>query len=172
MSALTRFLEGNIRQIAGLGYEAQRQERPLIDFISQRLANFGKAHKLIWQAAVDRIDEEDSAVEVRNKFYRWVEEISDQLDNQWGTNLEDCPPDFRQLQSDLMEVQLGVDLSRFVHQYLVEQVVIKPEDVGGAKPRGEGFEERRVYFRWLSWNWIISDANLRTENSRKNLNLQ
>ena len=167
MSALTRFLEGNIRQIAGLGYEAQRQERPLIDFISQRLANFGKAHKLIWQVVIDRIDDGDSAAEVKAKFYRWVEEVSDQLDNQWGTNLEDCPPDFCQLQADLRGTQLGVDLSQFVCRYLVEQTVVKPEDVGGAKPRGEGFQERHVYFRWLSWNWIISDTSLRTEIQEK-----
>lgn len=167
MSALTRFLEGNIRQIVGLGYEAQRQERPLIDFISQRLANFGKTHRLIWQAVVDRIDEGDSAEEVKSKLYRWVEEISDQLDAQWGTELEDCPPDFRQLYSDLMETQLGIDLSKCVHQYLVEQIVVKPEDVGGAKPRGGRFEERRFYFRWLSWNWIISDTDLRTEIQEK-----
>ena len=43
MSTLTRFLEGNIRQIAGLGYEAQRQKKPLVGFISKRLNNFGKA---------------------------------------------------------------------------------------------------------------------------------
>ena len=167
MSTLTRFLEGNIRQIAGLGYEAQRQKKPLVGFISKRLNNFGKAHRLVWQAVVDRIDEGDSAAEVKAKLYRWVEEVSDQLDNQWGTNLEDCPPDFRQLQSDLKGAQLGVDLSRFASRYLVEQIVIKPEDVGGAKPRGGRFEERHVYFRWLSWNWIISDTDLRTEIQEK-----
>ena len=167
MSTLTRFLEGNIRQIVGLGYEAQRQRECLVDFISTRLNNFGRAHRLIWQAVVDRIDEGDSAMEVRNKLYRWVEEISDQLDSQWGTNIEDCPPDFHQLQSDLRETQLGADLSQFTCRYLVEQIVVKPEDVGDAKPRGEGFEERRVYFRWLSWNWIISDANLRAEIQEK-----
>ena len=167
MSTLTHFLEGNIRQIVGLGYEAQRQRECLVDFISKRLNNFGKAHKLIWQAVVDRIDEEDSAVEVRNKLYRWVEEISDQLDSQWGTNIEDCSPDFRQLQSDLKKAQLGVDLSQFICRYIVEQIVVKPDDVGGAKPRGADFEERHVYFRWLSWNWIISDTNLRTEIQEK-----
>ena len=167
MSALTRFFEGNIRQIVGLSYEAQRQGEPLVAFISKRLNNFGKAHRLIWQIVVGRIDGGDSAAEVKSKLYRWVEEIADQLDAQWGTELEDCPPDFRQLQSDLRETQLGVDLSRFVYQYLVEQIVVKPEDVGGAKPRGTDFEERRVYFRWLSWNWIISDTNLRTEIQEK-----
>ena len=167
MSKLTRFLEGNIKQIAGLGYEAQRQKKPLADFIRKRLDNFGKTHRLIWQAVVSRIDEGDSAAAVKAKLYRWVEEISDQLDNQWGTDLEDCPPDFRQLQSDLMEAQLGVDLSRFASRYLVEQIVIKPEDVGGAKPRGGRFEERYVYFRWLSWNWIISDTDRRTEIQEK-----
>ena len=167
MSELTRFLEGNIKQIAGLGYEAQRQKKPLADFISKQLANFGKTHRLIWQAVVGRIDGGDSAADVKVKLYRWVEEISDQLDNQWGTDLEDCPPDFRQLQFDLMEAQLGVDLSRFASRYLVEQIVIKPEDVGGAKPRGGRFEERYVYFRWLSWNWIISDTDLRTEIQEK-----
>ena len=167
MSTLTRFLEGNIRQIVGLGYEAQRQGECLVDFTSKRLNNFGKAHKLIWQMVIDRIDDGDSAVEVKAKFHRWVEEISDQLDNQWGTNLEDYPPDFCQLQSDLRGTQLGVDLSQFVCRYLVEQIVVKPEDVGGAKPRGEGFQERHVYFRWLSWNWIISDTSLRTEIQEK-----
>ena len=167
MSTLTRFLEGNIRQIAGLGYEAQRQKKPLIDFISKRLNNFGKAHRLIWQTTIDRINEGNSAAEVKTKLYRWVEEISDQLDNQWGTDLEDCPPNFRQLQSDLGATQLGVELSQLASRYLVEQTVIKPEDVDGAKPRGEGFEERRFYFRWLSWNWIISDTNLRTEIQEK-----
>lgn len=167
MSELTRFLEGNVRQIVGLGYEAERQKKPLVDFISKHLNNFGKTPRLVWQAVVDRIDEKDLAVEVKAKLYRWVEEVSDQLDNQWGTNLEDCPPDFRQLQFDLMEVQLGVDLSQFASRYLVEQIVLKPEDVGGAKPRGGRFEERYVYFRWLSWNWIISDIDLRTEIQEK-----
>ena len=111
MSELTRFLEGNIRQIARLGYEAERQKKTLVDFISRCLNNFGKTHGLVWQAVVDRIEEGDSAAEVKAKLYRWVEEVSDQLDNQWGTSLEDCPPDFRQLQSDLKEAQLGVDLT-------------------------------------------------------------
>ena len=167
MSALTRFLEGNVRQIVGLGYEAKRQDQPLIDFIRRRLGNLGKPHRLIWQATVDRINGEDSAAEVKTKLYRWIEEISDQLDNQWGTDLEDCPPNFHQLQSDLGKTQLGIDLSRFASRYLVEQTVIKPEDVGGAKPRGGRFEERYVYFRWLSWNWIISDTDLRTEIQEK-----
>ena len=167
MSTLTYFLEGNIRQIVALGYEAQRQERPLVDFISQRLTNFGKAHRLIWQAVVGRIDIGDLAAEVKAKLHRWVEEISDQLDNQWGTNLEDCPPDFRQLQSDLRSAQLGFDLSELASRYLAEQTVVKPEDVDGARPRGGNFEERRAYFRWLSWNWIISDTNLRTEIQEK-----
>ena len=167
MSELTNFLEGNIKQIAGLGYEAQRQEKPLPDFISKHLANRGKAQKLIWQVIDNRIDEKNSAAEIKSKLYQWVEEVSDQLDNQWGTELEDCPPDFFQLQSDLKEALLNVDLSRFTHHYLVKQTVVKPEDVGGAKPRSEGFEKRRVYFRWLSWNWIISDANLRTEIQEK-----
>ena len=167
MSTLTRFLESNIRQIAGLGYEAQRQNQPVVDFISTRLNNFGRAHKLVWQAVIERIDDRDSAAEVKDKLYRWIEGVSDQLDNQWGTNLEDCPPDFRQLQSDLRGTQLGFDLSQFASRYLAEQTFIKPEDVEGAKPRGGDFEERRVYFRWLSWNWIISDTNLRTEIQEK-----
>ena len=167
MSTLTRFLEGNIRQIARLGYEAQRQGKPVVDFIRKRLANLGKAHRLIWQAVADRIDEGDSAAKVKAKLYRWVEEISDQLDNQWGTNIEDSPPDFHQLQSDLRETQLGTDLSQFTCRYLVEQIAVKPEDVDGAKPKGEGLEKRHVYFRWLSWNWIISDADLRTEIQEK-----
>ena len=167
MSTLTRFLENNIRQIAGLGYEAQRQNQPVVDSISTRLNNFGRAHRLIWQAVIGRINGGDSAAEVRSKLYRWVEEISDQLDAQWGTNLEDCPPDFRQLQSDLTSAQLGFDLSQFASRYLAEQTVVKSEDVDGAKPRGGNFEERRVYFRWLSWNWIISDTDLRTEIQEK-----
>ena len=167
MSELTHFLEGNIRQIVGFGYEAQRQNKPLADFIGKHLANSGKAQPLIWKAVVDRIDGEDSVAEIKAKLYRWVEEISDRLDNQWGTELDDCPPDFRQLQSDLMTAQLGVNLSRFVHRYVVERIVVKPEDVGGAKPECKGFEERRVYFRWLSWNWIISDTDLRTEIQEK-----
>ena len=167
MSTLTRFLEANIRQIAGLGYEAQRQGKPLVDFIHKRLANLGKAHRLIWRAVVGRIDRGDSAAEIKAKLYRWVEEISDQLDNQWGTNIEDSPPDFHQLQSDLRETQLGTDLSQFTCRYLVEQIAVKPEDVDGAKPKGEGLEKRHVYFRWLSWNWIISDADLRIEIQEK-----
>ena len=167
MSGLTHFLEGNIRQIVGLGYEAQRQNKSLADFIGKHLANSGKAQPLIWQAVVERIDGEDSVGEIKAKLYRWVEEISDRLDNQWGTELEDCPPDFRQLQSDLMTAQLGVNLSRFVHRYVVKQIVVKPEDVGGAKPECKGFEKRRVYFRWLSWNWIISDTDLRAEIQEK-----
>ena len=163
MSGLTHFLERNIRQIIGFGYEAQRQETPIRDFISKYLANCGKAPRLIWQAVADRIDGEDSAAEIKAKLYRWVESISDQLDAQWGTELEDCPQGFPQLQSNLSETQLGVDLSRYIGRYLVKQIVVKPEDVGGAKPKREGFGERRVYFRWLSWNWIISDMNLRTE---------
>lgn len=167
ISELTSFLEGNIKQIAGLGYEAQRQEESLPDFISKHLANRGQAQRLIWQAIFNRIDEKNSAAEIKAKLYRWIEEVSDQLDNQWGTELEDCSRDFHQLQSDLKEAQLGVDLSRFACHYLVEQIVVKPQDVNGAKPKNRDLEKRRVYFRWLSWNWIISDTNVRVEIQEK-----
>jgi hypothetical protein len=167
MASLTDFLEGKVRLLVGLAYEAVRSNEMAVTGVHKRLPGRGRATRAVWNAVAGKTDTDDSPDNIKACLHRWVEGVTDQLDEMWSDSIEDTPPDFRQLRSNLNTAGLGTDLAELAVRNLLHQVPLTPDDVGGVKPPGSSLDKRNVYLRWLLWPSVIPTGDLRTELEKK-----
>lgn len=163
VASLTSFLEDKIRLLIGIAYEASRNGQLPVTVIKKQLSIRGNVIRALWKVIGTIVEGDVSAEEIKTCLYKWIADVTDRLDRQWGDSIQDTSPEFRRLQSELNKAGLGADLAELAVRYLIKQVSLSSKDLNGVFPKGANLDKQSIPLRWLAWVQVIPDRSLREE---------